>query len=84
MLRTENLTEAKSKHLRKYGIEKNFDFWKGPATGEEADILVAPTDLKTLKSWLQNQDIGFSVLNKNIQEDINKEKMSTFLFHLGK
>ena len=59
------------------------DFWKEPAPGEEADIFVASADLKTLKSWLKNQDIGFSIVKKNIQEDINKEKKSTFSDYIG-
>ena len=83
-MRTENLTEAKSKLLKKYGTEKHLDFWKGPAPDEEADILVSSTDLKTLKAWLKNQDIGFGVMKKNVQEDINKEKKSTFSDYIGK
>ena len=79
-----NLTEAKSKLLNEFGTKKNLDFWKEAAPGEEADILASPSESKSLKSWLQKQNISFTVIIKNVQKEMDKERKSVFSDYLGK
>ena len=72
-----------SKLLTDYGSKKNLDFWKEAAPGQEAEIMVSSKDLKTLRTWFQKQKISSSVVNKNIQKNIDEEKESTFTDYLG-
>ena len=73
-----------SKLLTNYGSKKNLDFWKEAAPGQEAEIMVSSKDLKTLRTWFQKQKISSSVVNKNIQKNIDEEKESTFTDYMYK
>ena len=70
--------------LNEYGLKKRLDFWKEAAPGEEADIMASSVESKPLKAWLKKQNISFSVLMKNVQKEINKEKKSVYSQYQGK
>ena len=45
--------------------------------------MVAPKDLKTVKSWLERKDISFDIVLKNVKEEIDKEMKSIFSQYQG-
>ena len=78
------MPEAKSEHLKKYGSEKNLDFWEEASSGLDEIIMISPEYLTSIKSWLEKEDIKFSVVQENVQELIDKDMASIFAEYKGK
>ena len=70
--------------MKKYGSEKNLDFWTEAFSGLKADIMISPEHLTSVKSWLEKEDIKFSVVQENVQDLLDKELASIFAEYKGK
>ena len=76
MLRTTKLDISASNLLREVMLETELDFWREPAPGKSADILVSGDQMESVKSWLESQGIGFSTMVENVQRLIEETRPS--------
>ena len=78
VLRTEVLDKASSDLLHKVMIEDNVDFWKEPAPGRMADLMVKGTQVDSVSKWLQEHNIKYSVMVENVQDLVDQSKKDMF------
>ena len=62
-------------------IQDNIDFWREPAPGQTADLMVHGDQVDSVVSWLQSNGIGHSVMVDNVQtlvsESMERSNIST-------
>ena len=67
VLRTTQLDITASDLLREVMLEADLDFWKEPAPGKSADILVSEAQMSSVTAWLKSHGIGYSIMVENVQ-----------------
>jgi len=79
VLRTEVLDKTASDLLHDVMIQENIDFWREPAPGQAADLMVAKHQESSWRSWLESHNIGYSVMVEDVQTLImeNQPRNST-------
>ena len=48
-------------------LEAELDFWREPAPGKSADILVSEAQMSSVTAWLESHGIGYSTMVDNVQ-----------------
>jgi len=74
VLRTTQLDITASDLLREVMLEADLDFWKEPAPGKSADILVSEAQMSSVTAWLENHGIGYSIMVENVQRLIEETR----------
>ena len=67
VLRTGTLDHTSVKLLRQVQDETNLDFWKDPAPGRSADIMVSAEVIDDVKIWLTKQGISYHTMVDNVE-----------------
>lgn len=60
-------------------LQESYDFLKSSRTGK-SQILVSPSESKLLQGTLENLNISYEIINRNILSDILKEKEDNDIF----
>uniref|UniRef100_T1GPS0 Peptidase M14 domain-containing protein n=1 Tax=Megaselia scalaris TaxID=36166 RepID=T1GPS0_MEGSC len=60
-------------------LQESYDFLKSSRTGK-SQILVSPSESKLLQGTLENLNISYEIINKNILSDILQEKEDNDIF----
>merc|ERR1712002_649066 len=76
VLRTGTLDHTSVKLLRQVQDETNLDFWKDPAPGRSADIMVSAEVIDDVKTWLNKQGISYHTMVDNVERLIQETKPS--------
>jgi len=76
VLRTGTLDHTSVKLLREVQDETNLDFWKDPAPGRSADIMVSAEVIDDVKTWLTKQGISYHTMVDNVERLIQETKPS--------
>jgi len=76
VLRTGTLDHTSVKLLRQVQDETNLDFWKDPAPGRSADIMVSAEVIDDVKTWLTKQGISYHTMVDNVERLIQETKPS--------
>jgi len=76
VLRTTKLDRSSAKVLREAMLETELDFWKEPAPGHRADILVSDDNMSSVRKFLDNLGIGSSVMVEDVQRLIDESRPS--------
>ena len=76
VLRTTKLDSSSAKVLREAMLETELDFWKEPAPGHRADILVSEDNMRSVRNFLDNLGIGHSVMVEDVQRLIDESRPS--------
>ena len=66
-MRTTKLDIPTSDLLREVMLEAELDFWREPAPGKSADILVSEAQISSVTAWLESHGIGYSTMVDNVQ-----------------
>ena len=74
VLRTEVLDKASSDLLHKVMIEDNVDFWREPAPGRMADLMVKGEQVDSVSKWLAKNNIEYSVMVDNVQDLVEQSE----------
>jgi len=75
VLRTGILNTTTTKLLQDEQVESiNWDFWKDPAPGRQADLMAPPHFINKLRSWLEEHGIDFHVMVDDVEELIQKTR----------
>ena len=83
VLRTTQLDITASDLLREVMLEADLDFWKEPAPGKSADILVSEAQMSSVTAWLESHGIGYSTMVDNVQRlgfSVNSDIVRLTLF----
>ena len=67
VLRTSKLDISSSNLLRDAMLETDLDFWREPAPGKTADILVSRENMESVVNWLDAHGIGYSAMVEDVQ-----------------
>ena len=78
VLRTQVLDKASSDLLHSVMIEDNVDFWREPAPGRMADMMVKGEQVASVSKWLKEHNIEHSVMVDNVQDLVDQSKMDMF------
>merc|ERR1712227_43072 len=78
VLRTQVLDKASSDLLHSIMIEDNVDFWREPAPGRMADLMVKGEQVDSVSRWLREHSIEHSVMVDNVQDLVDQSKMDMF------
>jgi len=76
VLRTTVLDTSSAKVLREAMLETELDFWKEPAPGRRADILVSEENMSSVRNFLDTLGIGYSVMVEDVQRLIEETRPS--------
>merc|ERR1719378_1643530 len=76
VLRTSNLDAETSDLLRQVQDETHLDFWRDPAPGRSADIMVSAEVIDDVKTWLTKQGISYHTMVDNVERLIQETKPS--------
>ena len=66
VLRTQVLDKVSSDLLHSVMIEDNVDFWREPAPGRMADLMVKGKQVASVSKWLKEHSIEHSVMVDNV------------------
>ena len=75
-MRTTVLDTSSAKVLREAMLETELDFWKEPAPGRRADILVSEDNMSSVRNFLDTLGIGYSVMVEDVQRLIEETRPS--------
>ena len=78
VLRTEVLDKASSDLLHNVMIEDNVDFWREPAPGQMADLMVKGGQVESVRRWLEQHNIEYSVMVENVQSLVDQSRRDMF------
>ena len=78
VLRTQVLDKASSDLLHSVMIEDNVDFWREPAPGRMADLMVKGEQVASVSKWLREHSIEHSVMVDNVQDLVDQSKVDMF------
>jgi len=76
VIRTEVLDKDGSDLLHGVMLRDNIDFWREPAPGKSADLMVQSDQVEQVRTWLSSQGIGHSVMVENVQSLISESQLS--------
>ena len=83
VLRTTNLDVSSAGQLRAAMLESEIDFWREPAPGLTADILVNRDNMESVQHFLDQLGIGYSVMVEDVQRSelylSNSDKTNSLL-----
>ena len=83
VLRTSNLDVSSAGQLRSAMLESEIDFWREPAPGQTADILVNRDNMESVQHFLDQLGIGYSVMVEDVQRShlylSNSDKTNSLL-----
>jgi len=74
VLRTSNLDVSSAGQLRTAMLESEIDFWREPAPGQTADILVNRDNMESVQHFLDQLGIGYSVMVEDVQRLIEESR----------
>merc|ERR1712198_573891 len=77
VIRTDVLNKESSDLLHGVMLRDNIDFWREPAPGKSADLMVHGDHLEHVRSWLSSQGIGHNIMVDNVQSLISESQSSS-------
>jgi len=77
VIRTDVLNKESSDLLHGVMLRDNIDFWREPAPGKSADLMVHGDHLEYVRSWLSSQGIGHNIMVDNVQSLISESQSSS-------
>jgi len=72
------LDKASSDLLHNVMIEDNVDFWREPAPGQMADLMVKGGQVESVRRWLEQHNIEYSVMVENVQSLVDQSRRDMF------
>ena len=78
VLRTGILDKVSSDLLHEVMIEDNVDFWREPAPGRKADLMVRGEQVDSVSKWLKKHNIEHTVMVENVQSLVDQSKKDMF------
>ena len=56
-------------------ISENIDFWREPAPGQSADLMLAPGTVDSVSAWLRSHGVEHSVMVDNVQTLVTESQV---------
>jgi len=75
VLRTGVLDKDQTDVLYDAMISENIDFWREPAPGQSADLMLAPGTVDSVSAWLRSHGVEHSVMVDNVQTLVTESQV---------